>query len=203
MSATFGREPEGATPLEAEERDGLLPGWVSTREDLNRAEAENIVRARDKLERTRSRSPFWYLEESGLRELHSEMFGEVWSWAGTLRRRETNIGADPRQIAVMLRDLHGDVLAQIGDGISTAYPLVELAVRFHHRLVWIHPFPNGNGRHSRFAAELLLADLGGKGLTWGGGGLSEASPRRSEYLAALRSADRGEFSALVEFATRP
>ncbi len=202
MSPSFGPEPEGATPLEDEELDGLLPGWVSTREDLNRAEGENILRARAKLRRTRSRSLFWYLDESGLRELHYEMFGEVWSWAGTLRRRETNIGVDPHQIAVKLRDLRGDVLTQIGDGINTAYPFIELAVRYHHRLVWIHPFPNGNGRHSRYAAELLLADLGESGLTWGGGVPSETSELRDEYLDALRSADRGEFAALIGFAIR-
>ncbi len=95
------------------------------------------------------------------------------------------------------------MLAQIGDGQDTAYPIIELAVRFHHRLVAIHPFPNGNGRHSRFAAELLLADLNGSGLTWGGGELASASELRSEYMAALRLADRGEYDSLIEFAVRP
>lgn len=203
MRRTFGPEPDGATPLAEEDFEGLVPSWVSTKADLNRAEAENILRARARLLRRRSRPRFWYLEEGGLRDLHFEMFGEVWSWAGSLRRRETNIGVAPAQIAVMLRDLRGDVLAQIGGGTDTAYPPVELAVRFHHRLVLTHPFPNGNGRHARFAAELLLADLGQSGLTWGGGVPAAASQLRDEYLAALRNADRGEYADLTESSTRP
>lgn len=203
MSGVLGEEPEGATPLTDDELQGLRLAWVTTKAELNRAEAENILRARAKLQRTRRRSTFWYLNHAGMKELHKEMFGEVWNWAGTIRRRETNIGVEPVQIAVMLRNLCEDVRAQVGTGNDSAYPIVELAVRFHHRLVLIHPFPNGNGRHSRFAAELLLADLDGPSLTWGGGELVDASELRSEYIAALRLADRGEFESLIEFAGRP
>jgi len=204
VSGALGQESEGATPLTEQELEGLRLAWVTTKADLNRAEAENILRARAKLQRTRRRRLFWYLDQSGLQALHKEMFGEVWNWAGTLRRRETNLGVDPVQIAVMLHDLREDVLAQVGDGKDTVYPIAELAVRFHHRLVAIHPFANGNGRHARLAAELLLADLGGSGLTWGGGGeLVRISQLRTEYLIALRRADHGEFGALIEFAARP
>lgn len=203
MSGALGQEPEGATPLTDEDLDGLIPSWVATKGNLNRAEAENILRARAGIQRSQRRPSRWYLEPGGLETLHREMFGNVWRWAGTLRRREANIGIDPYRISAELHNLREDVRAQIGDGENTAYPVVELAVRFHHRLVAIHPFPNGNGRHSRFSAELVLADLGGSGLTWGGGGdLVNASQLRQDYLAALRLADRGEFGPLIEFAVR-
>lgn len=203
MSGALGQEPEGATPLTDDDLQGLIPAWVTTKADLNRAEADNIFRARARIQRSR-RHPYWYLEPGGLESLHKQMFGEVWRWAGTTRLRETDVGIDPYQISVQLHNLREDVRAQIGDGQNTAYPITDLAVRFHHRLVAIHPFPNGNGRHSRFAAELLLSDLGGSGLTWGGGGdLASASELRTDYIAALRIADRGEFEPLIEFATRP
>ena len=145
----------------------------------------------------------WYLPDVGLLDLHRRMFGDVWAWAGMLRQREANIGIDPRQISAALRLLSDDTLAQIGDGRDLAYPTDELAVRFHHRLVLIHPFANGNGRHSRLAADLLVAELGAEPFTWGGAELTTASDLRADYLAALRDADRDhDFTALIEFARR-
>jgi Fic-DOC domain mobile mystery protein B len=131
------------------------------------------------------------------------MFDDVWTWAGKLRQREANIGIDPHQIAVALRALCDDTLAQIGDGNDLAYLADELAVRFHHRLLCVHPFANGNGRHSRLAADLLVTALGAAPFTWGGAELTTASDLRADYLAALRHADRGlDFTALIEFARR-
>ena len=107
------------------------------------------------------RPPFWYLGDAGPKDLHQRMFGDVWTWgwAGQLRRRETNIGLDPQQIPVAVHDLCEDAVAQIGSGNKLAYPADELAVRFHHRLVHIHPFRNGCSRHARLATDLLVADL--------------------------------------------
>jgi len=132
------------------------------------------------------------------------MFGDVWAWAGKLRRRETNIGIEPHLIPVALRDLCDDTLAQIGDGETLAYPADELAVRFHHRLVVIHPFPNGNGRHARLATDLLVADLDAEPFTWGGAELTSPTELRTDYLAALRHADSSlDFTPLIAFARRP
>jgi Fic-DOC domain mobile mystery protein B len=199
----FSGQPEGATPLTEEDLEGLKPSWVSTQAELNHAEAENILRGRLWASRAR-RPPFWYLRDPGLQDLHQRMFGDVWAWAGKLRQHETNIGIDPSQIPVAMRDLCEDTVAQIGDGNNLAYVTDELAVRFHHRLVLIHPFPNGNGRHSRLATDLLVADLGAEPFTWGGTELITATDVRSDYLTALRHADTShDFAPLIAFARRP
>jgi fido (protein-threonine AMPylation protein) len=117
------------------------------------------------------------------------------------RLRETSIGIDPHGIAVATRHLCDDVHAQIGDGIRTAYPLDEIAVRFHHRLVQIHLFPNGNGRHARLATDLLVRDLGLAPFTWGGtdDDLITASTTRGRYIDSLREADGGSVESLMQF----
>ena len=197
----LGSHPPGATPLTDDDLAGLRVSWVSTRSELDGVEAINIFRGRLWAFRRR-RSRFWYLEPAQLDLIHTRMFDEVWSWAGTLRRRDTNIGVDPHCISVSVRDLCDDTLAQIGDGTALAYPADELAVRFHHRLVLIHPYPNGNGRHSRLATDLLVRDLGLDSFTWGSSdiGVSHGTARR-RYLDALRTADaHHDFVPLLQFA---
>jgi Fic-DOC domain mobile mystery protein B len=181
-------QPAGATPLSAEDLTGLKLSWVTTHGELNWAEADDILQGRSWA--FRRRGSWWYLGSDQLQALHRRMFGDVWKWAGKLRLRDTNIGIDPYRITVALRDLCEDAIAQIGDGQNLAYPADELAVRFHHRLVLIHPFPNGNGRHSRLATDLLIRDLGRNPFSWGGTELTSASDARSRYLDALRAADR-------------
>lgn len=198
----FEGQPDGATPLTTEDVEGLKPSWVSSQAELNQAEAENILRGRLWASRAR-RPPFWYLRDAGLKDLHQRMFGDVWAWAGQLRQRETNIGLDPHQIPVAMRDLCEDTTAQIGSGSKLAYPADELTVRFHHRLVLIHPFRNGNGRHARLATDLLVADLGAEPFTWGGAELTAPTDLRTDYLTALRHADTTlDFTPLIEFARR-
>jgi Fic-DOC domain mobile mystery protein B len=198
----FGEDPQGATPLSPDDMEGLRLSWVSTRAELDRAEAENILRGRT-WAFSRRRAPYWYLDSSGCRDLHRRMLGDVWSWAGQLRTRETNIGVDPAAIAVGLHDALADVRAQIGDGVEMAYPRDELALRFHHRLVSIHPFRNGNGRHARLATDLLMRDVGGLALSWGGLDEEGDVARRDDYLAALRQADRLDaVTGLVSFARK-
>ena len=111
----FDGQPDGATPLTREDLEGLKPSWVSSQAELNQAEAENILRGRLWASRAR-RPPFWYLRDTGLKDLHQRMFGDVWAWASQLRQRETNIGLDPQQIPVAVRDLCEDTVAQIGSG---------------------------------------------------------------------------------------
>ncbi|MDQ2837992.1 MAG: mobile mystery protein B [Actinomycetota bacterium] len=198
----FGDQPDGATPLTTEDVQGLKPSWITTQGELNQAEAENILRGRLWASRTR-RPSFWYLRDTGLQNLHRRLLGDVWSWAGALRKRETNIGIDPHQVPVALRSLCDDIEAQIGDGRNLAYPADELAIRFHHRLVLIHPFANGNGRHARLATDLLLIDLHVEPFTWGGAELTNPTNLRADYLTALRRADStSDFTALLEFARR-
>ena len=127
--------------------------------------------------------------EESIKTLHRRMFGDVWKWAGTYRRHDTNMGAHWPYISTQVRELLADVLTQTSDAENLPWPADELAVRFHHRLVVIHPFPNGNGRHSRLAADLLVHVLGRPAFTWGSENLSSPGDARRAYLEALRTAD--------------
>jgi Fic-DOC domain mobile mystery protein B len=199
-SVDLGQEPDGATPLGPDELVGLIPNWVSNRGELNAVEQENIVEA---MHWALGRK--WTIEAllSGefIRELHRRMFRDVWEWAGKPRQREASIGVAPSQISVQLRNLLLDAKARIESVTDTAEAADDIAVWFHHRLVQIHPFPNGNGRHARLAADLLVVALGGKRFTWGGADLCAACDARSEYLSALRKADADfDYGLLLEFA---
>lgn len=188
-------EPDGATPLEPEEMEGLLHKHVATRGQLDELEQYNIQEGLKWLKRQKSSDP---LTEGFARELHKRLFGQVWRWAGTFRRTEKNIGIDPIQIAVQLRMLLDDANYWVNHG---TFPPKELAARFHHKLVYIHPFPNGNGRHARIMADAVLTMvLKEKPIDWSGGvDLQKMNIRRAEYIAALRAADAGDFNPLLLF----
>lgn len=184
--------PSGSTPLPAEEQRGLRLTWITTRHELNEAEQTNILAGRSWALRSRVRPT----AEPYLMRLHQRMFGDVWSWAGKLRTRETNIGVPPHQISSRLREFLGDVDYWIA---HQSYSVDELAARYHHGLVLIHPFTNGNGRHTRLAADLLCRHLGAAPFTWGRNSLDEASQTRQAYLTALRAADQHDFGPLLDF----
>ncbi len=195
-------EPEGATPLDPSEQEGLIPTWIVTRSDLNAAEQENIAVATAwAFSRTWKTSDF---DQRSLKGLHDRMFCDVWRWAGTYRARETNLGVAPYLIATQVEHLVRDLQAQTVDTLSLPWTPDEIAVRFHHRLVLIHPFPNGNGRHSRLVADLVVTTLGSDRFTWGAAShLVDVGPARQEYLEALRIADSdGDYSPLLLFARR-
>ena len=125
------------------------------------------------------------------------MFDKTWKWAGTFRKSDKNIGCDWSLVAVKLNQLLGNAHYWVENETFTPD---ELAAQFHHALVWIHPFPNGNGRHSRMMADALLKQLGRKAFSWGGGeNLVSANEVRARYLAALRAADRNDFTDLLAF----
>ena len=185
---------DGHTELTDEDRDGLIPTYISTRGELYEAEQRNIA---DALIR-RSPSVDQILDDKSLRDLHRAMFGRVWKWAGKYRLRETNIGIEPKGIGVEIRKLVDDVEAWLG---SNAYDTMEIVVRFHHRLVQIHPFPNGNGRFGRVAAEMLSVALDGPTLSWGSHLDLDTDSLRRRYLQALHAADDGDMSSLIDFAS--
>lgn len=192
MSGLFD-EPGGATPLEPEERDGLLQTWITYRGELNGAEQTNIAAGTAWAYRRRRD----ILTEDFTKRLHGKMFGEVWAWAGTFRLTERNIGIDPARIPIELRMALDDARHWVE---NRTYPPDEIAVRFHHRLVAIHPFPNGNGRTARLMADLLVARFGQEPFTWGRVALTDLSETRSRYVAALRAADGYDIVPLLEFA---
>lgn len=184
---------DAATPLEPDERRQLIPTYITTRAQLNEAEQIGITAA-DEWAFKRKRD---VLNEKDLLALHKRMFGKVWKWAGAFRITERNIGVSPYLIATQLRMLLDDVRFWID---NKTYEADEIAVRFHHKLVWIHPFPNGNGRHARMAADLLAVSLGRPRFTWGSASLVEAADTRAQYVAALRAADAHDIAPLLAFA---
>jgi Fic-DOC domain mobile mystery protein B len=187
----------GQTPLDPDDAEALIPSWVSTRGDLDRAEQENILRAEAWARGRTFRLPR-LLAERFVRQLHRRMFGEVWRWAGSYRTSNKNIGIDYWRIADEIGQLLGDSLYWVENEV---YEPNELAVRFHHRLVAIHPFPNGNGRLSRTAADLLVEALGGERFSWGASlAAKDPSVARRTYIEALQAADRGDIADLLAFA---
>jgi Fic-DOC domain mobile mystery protein B len=186
----------GQTPLDPDERAGLKHSHVTRRGQLDQLEQANIQDAMIWLGRQKNPD---ILSDEFMRRLHRRMLGEVWAWAGTYRLTEKNMGVDPRQISTRLLDLLGDVRYWVE---HETYPPLEVALRFHHRLVYIHPFVNGNGRFARIIAdELLCKVLGAEPVNWSGGyDLQAMNERREHYIAALRAADGGDYSALFEFA---
>ena len=146
--------PLGATPLDPDEAEGLIPRHISTQGQLNEWELQNILEGQ---QWAFTRRPANLLTIDFMQSLHKRMFGNTWHWAGTLRITEKSIGVAPEFISVRLRDLCDDIGAQQE---YRSFPPREIAARFHHRLVFIHPFPNGNGRFSRLMTDLLLEEFG-------------------------------------------
>lgn len=188
-------EPDGATPLEPDELDGLRFKHITTRGELDELEQVNIESGLAWLNRRRKTD---VLTEQFMRTLHRQMFGDVWKWAGQFRQTEKNIGIDPVQIAVQLKMLLDD--ARYWADNDTFAPL-EASARFHHRLVQIHPFANGNGRHARIAADTYIADRFELApIDWTAGhDLQHTNDRRNAYIAALRAADAGNYEPLLAF----
>ena len=185
---------DGATPLEPEELEGLKFKHITTRGQLDELEQANIVSGLLWVKKNTKRDDILSLQFAF--ELHKALFKDVWTWAGTFRLTEKNIGIDPFNISVELRNLLDNMQAWIE---FNAYPPQEAILRFHHQLVKIHPFPNGNGRFSRIFAD-IVADkyFNIAPINWGGRELDNMTQTRKDYINALRSADGGDLSLLIE-----
>lgn len=185
--------PSGATPLDPDEAQGLIPGHITTQAQLNRWELQNVAAGEA-----------WALEQKKhdilsfdfMKKLHKRMFGRTWRWAGAKRKTEKSIGIAPEAIEVEIKKLCDDVKAQLE---YKSYPIEEIAARFHHRLVLIHPFPNGNGRFTRLMADLLLLQNGVERFRWGSDALNADGEIRASYIAALRAADGKDYRPLFQF----
>jgi len=187
---------QGATPLDPDEARALIPKHISTQGQLNEWEHQNILEGQEWAFSRRRKN---LLSTNFMRVLHKRMFGNTWEWAGTLRRTEKNIGVSPDSIAVQLKELCDDVEFQLK---HKSYTLHEIAAQFHHRLVYIHPFANGNGRFARLMTDLLLVENGEQPFAWGEGDLIAAGEVRDRYIAALRAADARDYRPLVKFLGR-
>ena len=186
--------PEGATPIDPDEAEGLRLTHITTREQLNIFEQENIRAGMAWAWRAR---PKELVSVDFMRRLHRQMFGHVWRWAGEFRRSNKNIGVPRENIGVELHKLCRDAAHWIGHG---TYAPDEIAARFHHRLVAIHAFANGNGRHARLITDLLLEKrLDRPRFTWGRADLERTGEARQRYIAALQAADKGDYAPLLAF----
>ena len=189
-----GAHAEGATPLDQDEVAGLIPKHINTQSALNEWEQQNILEATQWLMRVISRKTL--LTEDFVRVLHKQMFGKTWRWAGTFRNTDKNIGVDWMQVSVRLNQLLANVQYQLDNKV---FGVDEIAVRFHHDIVWIHSFPNGNGRHARLITDALLMQYGLEPFSWGKSNLVDDGQVRQNYLTALREADAGDFNSLIGF----
>lgn len=188
------RMSDGNTPLSPEELADLIPN-LATKEELNEWERENILLAREWATADRTQ-PEEMASDEYIRKLHRKMFDQTWKWAGQYRVTEKNIGVPVHEIRERLMELLGDVRYWIEKGTHSPD---EIAVRFHHRLVLIHPFPNGNGRHARLMADALVMKLGRPAFTWGSANLVREGEARTQYLDTIRAADRGNIQPLLRF----
>jgi Fic-DOC domain mobile mystery protein B len=187
--------PEGATPLDPNELDGLMPQHLTTQRQLNRWEQANILEAEIWLKKQKVKHED-LLQVSFILSIHKRMFNKTWCWAGQFRKTDKNIGVDWQNIATELKLLLDDVVYQIN---HSTFSTDEICARFHHRLVLIHPFANGNGRHSRLATDTLLKCLGTTAFSWGSQSLIEVSIARKNYIQALREADKFNYQPLIAF----
>ncbi|MDN3508374.1 MAG: mobile mystery protein B [Simkaniaceae bacterium] len=184
--------PEGATPIN--DCSDLIPEWVLTMEDLNRVESENIIKATRKFLTPPINHPLTWLSPKFLKHIHHNMFCHVWKWAGKYRKSVTSIGITPYLIPSQLAEFCHSVYDLLDSpSPSSSY---ELAAKVHHRLVFIHPFENGNGRFSRLIADRFLLSLGEKHPLWPSS-LNSNNSTRNRYISALQSADQGNYTPLL------
>lgn len=195
----MGLDPEnidGQTPLDEDEKEGLLIPAIATREELDEFEQQNIEEAMQWV-LGRKAKPETILTEKFVCNLHKRMYGEVWAWAGKFRKTDKNLGIDKWQIPTALQALCDDTLFWIQ---NKTYGADETALRFKHRIVSIHCFPNGNGRHSRLMADVIIDKVYNRPLfSWGSLDLVPEGEARSNYLNAVKAADKENFDPLLKF----
>lgn len=190
------QNPEGQTPLDDDEKEGLLIPIIATRGELDEFEQQNIEEA-ILWSLNRPFKPQVILTEDFIRTVHKRMYGAVWEWAGKFRNTNKNIGVDKWRVSTDLRNLLDDTKYWIE---NNSFPPDEIAIRFKHRIVSIHCFPNGNGRHSRLMADIVVNKLFKQPVfTWGAANL-KGDDARNEYLKALKAADNGVIELLIQFA---
>ncbi len=189
--------PLGATPLDPNEIEGLIPDYITTQGELNILEQQNIIEGMDWAERQKKPD---VLNITFNYKLHEKMFNQVWKWAGKQRTTDKNIGFHWQQIPTQLNHLFENTRYWIK---NNTYKWDELATRFHHKLVFIHVFPNGNGRHARLMTDILLKSNSQEPFTWGE--KMQSSPIevegkiRKAYISALKKSDRNDFTDLIKF----
>ena len=184
----------GQTPIDGGYLRDLKPPHIGTQSELNAWEAENIMVASNWLYGGAKKRDV--VTESFFCKLHKKMFDKTWKWAGEFRRINLNIGVDWLEIRPELKKLCGDVKYQEENNVRT---IRDIAIFLHHRLTWIHPFPNGNGRFARLITDYYLYTKGCKPFSWGALSRDSHDVVRKQYISALRAADVGDYRLLQSF----
>jgi len=188
---------DGQTPLDEGEKEGLKIKSITTQEELDEFEQLNIEKAVEWTIRSNLK-PERILTEKFIKDLHKKMYGDVWNWAGEFRRSDKNIGIKWTQIGLELKNLLDDTKYWID---NKTFSPEEISIRFKHRIVAIHCFPNGNGRHSRMMADIIIESIFGKEIfSWHKSNMVKADETRKKYIEALRKADNGNINPLIKFA---
>ena len=188
---------DGQTPLDEEEKEGIKIKSITTQGELDEFEQLSIEKAVEWTIHSKLK-PEKILTEKFIKDLHKRMYGDVWKWAGEFRRTEKNIGIPSTQIGLQLKNLLDDTKYWIE---NKTFSPEEIAIRFKHRIVSIHCFPNGNGRHSRMMADIIMESIFGKEIfSWHQSNMVKANETRKMYINALREADNGNVTPLIEFA---
>jgi len=190
---------DGQTPLNDAEKEGLKINSITTQGELDEFEQLNIEKAVEWTIHTKLKAEK-ILTEKFIKDLHKRMYGDVWKWAGEFRKTEKNIGIPWTQIGIELKNLLDDTKYWVE---NKTFPPEEVAIRFKHRLVSIHCFPNGNGRHSRMMADIIIESIFGKDIfSWHKSNMVKPDEKRKEYITALKEADNGNIKPLIKFATK-
>jgi len=190
-------DPEGATPLSSDDLLGLKLPHIQTRAQLNEVEAANILQGQNWISGLKALTLEDIFSRDFVVTLHKNLLGDIWEWAGTFRLRELNIGVDPKNISVDLHNFLEDAKCWVE---FKHFSDLELSARIQHRLVQIHPFPNGNGRHSRIFTDIVrMFLLNKKPLKWANVKLEDMSKERTDYIDGLRKADGGDFSEMMHY----
>jgi len=198
MSDNLFEPDDGQTPIDESERKDLIPS-IFTKRELNLLERENIISARQWALAPRMLKKRVFLDDLFVRELHRRMFFKVWRWAGEYRQTPRTLGVDAYRISEGVRNTIDDAKCWME---NRTYPIREIAIRLHYRLVFIHPWVNGNGRHARLMADCLIAAAEETPLSWGGKPerLLSTGNLRKEYIRAMQVADaQQDFGPLLEF----
>ena len=188
---------DGQTPLDEDEKEGLKIKSITTQKELDEFEQLNIEKAVEWTIRVNLK-PEKILTEKFIKDLHKKMYGDIWKWAGEFRKSDKNIGINWTQIGIELKNLIDDTKYWIE---SKTYSPEEIAIRFKHRIVAIHCFPNGNGRHSRMMADIIMEAIFEKeAFSWHNSNMVDGDETRKVYITALREADNGNINPLIRFA---
>lgn len=185
------------TPLDDEEKEGLKIKSITTQGELDEFEQLNIEKAVEWTIHTKFK-PEKIFTEKFIKDLHKKMYGDVWKWAGNYRKTDKNLGISWTKIGIELKNLLDDTKYWIE---NKTYSPEEIAIRFKHRIVSIHCFPNGNGRHSRMMADIIMESIfADETFTWHQSNMVKANETRKKYINALKEADHGNVTPLIEFA---